>query len=50
MKQLARENRFSETAFAVKRDGHYMLRWFTPGGEIDLCGHGRDDERRVRAS
>lgn len=39
MKQLAKENRFSETAFAVKRDEHYMLRWFTPGGEIDLCGH-----------
>ncbi len=20
-------------------NGYYDLRWFTPGGEIDLCGH-----------
>lgn len=40
MQKLAVENRFSETAFAVKQDDtHYKLRWFTPGGEIDLCGH-----------
>ena len=37
---IARENNLSETAFAVKGEGnHYKLRWFTPGGEIDLCGH-----------
>lgn len=29
----------SETAFAVQEGGAYHLRWFTPGGEIDLCGH-----------
>ena len=23
----------------VKADGGWALRWFTPGGEIDLCGH-----------
>lgn len=40
MQAIARENNFSETAFAVKReDGSYSLRWFTPGGEISLCGH-----------
>ncbi|MBP2058744.1 PhzF family phenazine biosynthesis protein [Lactobacillus colini] len=40
MKNIALENRFSETAFAIKQDdNHYLLRWFTPGGEIDLCGH-----------
>ncbi|WP_251546792.1 PhzF family phenazine biosynthesis protein [Limosilactobacillus caecicola] len=40
MKNIAMENRFSETAFAIKTTpDHYLLRWFTPGGEIDLCGH-----------
>ena len=29
----------SETAFAVKKQDRYHLRWFTPAGEIDLCGH-----------
>jgi PhzF family phenazine biosynthesis protein len=40
MQAIARENNLSETAFFVKiGDGHYDLRWFTPGGEVDLCGH-----------
>lgn len=40
MQNIAMENKLSETAFAVKQDAtHYDLRWFTPGGEIDLCGH-----------
>lgn len=40
MMNIAMENRFSETAFAIRQsDDHYLLRWFTPGGEIDLCGH-----------
>lgn len=40
MQNIALENKLSETAFAVKQDNaHYDLRWFTPGGEIDLCGH-----------
>lgn len=39
MMSIARENNFSETAFTVKENGKYRLRWFTPGGEIDLCGH-----------
>lgn len=39
MQNMARENGLSETAFAVKEAGCYGLRWFTPGGEIDLCGH-----------
>lgn len=33
------ENNLSETAFAVKEGNYYKLRWLTPGGEIDLCGH-----------
>ena len=39
MMNITRENNFSETAFTVKEGNGYRLRWFTPGGEIDLCGH-----------
>ena len=40
MLNIARENNFSETAFAVKEDKDtYRLRWFTPDTEINLCGH-----------
>lgn len=39
MQKIAVENQLSETAFAVKQGDRYGLRWFTPGGEIDLCGH-----------
>ena len=39
MQNIAAENNFSETAFAVKEGTSYRLRWFTPGGEIDFCGH-----------
>ena len=40
MINIATENNLSETAFAVKEENNgYHLRWFTPGGEIDLCGH-----------
>lgn len=39
MMNMTIENNFSETAFAVKNGENYHLRWFTPGGEIDLCGH-----------
>lgn len=39
MKSIAKENNLSETAFIVKEDEGYYLRWFTPKEEIDLCGH-----------
>ncbi|NLJ79300.1 MAG: PhzF family phenazine biosynthesis protein [Tissierellia bacterium] len=39
MANITMENNLSETAFAVKEGSGYRLRWFTPGGEIDLCGH-----------
>jgi PhzF family phenazine biosynthesis protein len=39
MMNITRENNFSETAFTVKEGEKWHLRWFTPGGEIDLCGH-----------
>ena len=39
MQEIAAENNLSETAFVVKREGYYDLRWFTPEIEMDLCGH-----------
>lgn len=39
MQKLAAENNLSETAFFVKEEDSYHLRWFTPEFEIDLCGH-----------
>lgn len=39
MMKLAMENNLSETAFIVKEDEGYHLRWFTPGTEVELCGH-----------
>ncbi|MES2275812.1 MAG: PhzF family phenazine biosynthesis protein [Bacteroidota bacterium] len=39
MQKIAAENNLAETAFFVKTDKGYLLRWFTPEYEIDLCGH-----------
>ena len=39
MIKLAMENNLSETAFIVKEAEGYHLRWFTPGNEVELCGH-----------
>jgi len=39
MQKIALENNLSETAFFVKQDEGYHIRWFTPTLEIDLCGH-----------
>jgi len=49
LQAIALENNLSETAFFVREDGGdisgedggdgYHLRWFTPGSEVDLCGH-----------
>ena len=40
MQSIAIENNYSETAFVVRRaPGDYDLKWFTPGGEVALCGH-----------
>lgn len=40
MQQVAAENNLSETAFVRHLSGNrYALRWFTPGLEVDLCGH-----------
>ena len=39
LQSIAFENNLAETAFIVKKDSRYELRWFTPETEIDLCGH-----------
>jgi len=39
MQNIAAENNLAETAFLVKEDVGYHLRWFTPVKEVDLCGH-----------
>ena len=39
MLRIAQENNLSETAFVVRQEQVFGLRWFTPAREIDLCGH-----------
>lgn len=41
MQALARENNQAETAFLLRTGdpARFDLRWFTPGMEVDLCGH-----------
>lgn len=39
MRLIAAEHNLSESAFAVREGEAWQLRWFTPGGEISLCGH-----------
>lgn len=40
MQKMAAEVNVAETAFLSPRADHYLLRWFTPEAEVDLCGHG----------
>ena len=39
MQNVAFENNLSETAFFIPWGNGYHIRWFTPGAEVDLCGH-----------
>lgn len=39
MQKIAMENNLSETAFYIRKDGGYHIRWFTPKVEVNLCGH-----------
>jgi PhzF family phenazine biosynthesis protein len=41
MQDIASENNLSETAFVCleSNSSSYNIRWFTPNGEVDLCGH-----------
>ena len=39
MQAIAAENNLAETAFFVAQGEGYLLRWFTPTVEVELCGH-----------
>jgi PhzF family phenazine biosynthesis protein len=39
MQHLANEMNLSETAFLVRQEDGFNLRWFTPAVEVELCGH-----------
>ena len=39
MQNVAREMNLPETAFLLKGQEGFNLRWFTPTVEVDLCGH-----------
>jgi PhzF family phenazine biosynthesis protein len=39
MQSIAAENNLANTAFFVPRQDSYLLRWFTPKVEVELCGH-----------
>ncbi|OUL17848.1 PhzF family phenazine biosynthesis protein [Nostoc sp. 106C] len=39
MQNVAQEMNLSETAFLIKQDDGFNLRWFTPTVEVPLCGH-----------
>ena len=39
MLAVAKKNNVSETAFYIKKQDKYLIKWFTPDIEMDLCGH-----------
>ena len=39
LQAIAVENNLSETAFIIEDKNGFQIRWFTPKGEISLCGH-----------
>ncbi|STX38466.1 PhzF family phenazine biosynthesis protein [Legionella feeleii] len=39
MQAIAVENNLSETAFIIEDKSGFHIRWFTPRGEVSLCGH-----------
>lgn len=39
MQAIAAETNLADTAFYIVKDGRFSIRWFTPGAEMDLCGH-----------
>ena len=39
MQSIAQENNLSETAFFCPSLNNFKIRWFTPNGEVKLCGH-----------
>ena len=39
LQAIAIENQLSETAFVLEDEHGFHIRWFTPNGEVSLCGH-----------
>ena len=39
LQAIAAENNLAETAYFIPEGDRFHLRWFTPGTEVDLCGH-----------
>lgn len=39
MQAMAAEHNLSETAFVMRKGTGWLLRWFTPMAEVELCGH-----------
>lgn len=39
MQKIAAENNLAETAYFVKNEKGFYIRWFTPTDEVPLCGH-----------
>lgn len=39
LQNIAMENNLAETAFYIKNENGFHIRWFTPNKEVDLCGH-----------
>ncbi|MEM9072525.1 MAG: PhzF family phenazine biosynthesis protein, partial [Myxococcota bacterium] len=39
MQNVAAAMNLSETAFLLREEDHWSLRWMTPAAEVDLCGH-----------
>src|SRR5699024_8788209 len=40
MQQIAAAMNLSESAFCWRSGQGWLLRWFTPAAEVELCGHG----------
>ena len=47
MQAIAFENNLSETAYVNISSSPYLIRWFTPTVEVDLCGHATLASARV---
>jgi PhzF family phenazine biosynthesis protein len=39
LQAIAAENNLAETAFILRDDDQWQLRWFTPAVEVPICGH-----------
>ena len=39
MQRIAAEHNLAETAFVVREEAGWRIRWFTPACEVPLCGH-----------